>query len=260
MLTLKGFSVNFKSNPERERELARLKELRRIEAEYIQNLIRMHQELDKRKAPETKKILEEKGVDLQLPDIERTIESVTYPEIDNEVSKKVAGFFSQFTCAIQNNSEHDLKEFFGDEKTAEELRSNLSPACQHDSIELRNELKNMMEMKDPIMMLMCANKMKKFAPKQGLLSDSKYKDYLNGLKNVIDDVIKNTDLSKFEVDERNSILEMVQMIKGSQTTDFGISVKLKALVDKINKRKLNMAFIPPVMVKNLESNITKIKI
>ena len=38
--------------------------------------------------------------------------------LEDQVSTKTAGFLSQFTCAIQNASEHNIMEFFGDENTA----------------------------------------------------------------------------------------------------------------------------------------------
>ena len=302
MLTINKYSINFKSNPEREREMARLAELKR-ERERLARIAAAEAEAKRERERGRKKLLEKtletadaytlnkeeekqlraniwqifvsnnkKDADVKVMQNEiknavnearekliNTIlpKSVLYPDVDNEFSKKMAGFFSQFTCAIQNNSEHDLQEFFADEETAQELREKLPPECQHDSLELRKEFQEIVETQDAIMMLMCANKMKNFAPKQGLMNDSQYKKYVEGLKNVIDTVIKNTDLTKFEPDEQNGILEMLQMIKGSQTVDFGISVKLKALVEKINKRKLNLGFIPPVQVKNLETTVKK---
>ena len=302
MLTINKYSINFKSNPEREREMARLAELKR-ERERLARIAAAEAEAKRERERGRKKLLEKtletadaytlnkeeetqlraniwqifvsnnkKDADVKVMQNEiknavnearekliNTIlpKSVLYPDVDNEFSKKMAGFFSQFTCAIQNNSEHDLQEFFADEETAQELREKLSPECQHDSLELRKEFQEIVETQDAIMMLMCANKMKNFAPKQGLMNDSQYKKYVEGLKNVIDTIIKNTNLTKFEPDEQNGILEMLQMIKGSQTVDFGISVKLKALVEKINKRKLNLGFIPPVQVKNLETTVKK---
>ena len=302
MLTINKYSINFKSNPEREREMARLAELKR-ERERLARIAAAEAEAKRERERGRKKLLEKtletadaytlnkeeekqlraniwqifvsnnkKDADVKVMqnEIKNAVneareklintmlpKSVLYPDVDNEFSKKMAGFFSQFTCAIQNNSEHDLQEFFADEETAQELREKLSPECQHDSLELRKEFQEIVETQDAIMMLMCANKMKNFAPKQGLMNDSQYKKYVEGLKNVIDTVIKNTDLTKFEPDEQNGILEMLQMIKGSQTVDFGISVKLKALVEKINKRKLNLGFIPPVQVKNLETTVKK---
>ena len=78
-------TINFKSNAHREaemRELARLKKLRR---QYLE---------------------------------QKLINRMSYPELDDPMSTTMAGFLSKFTCAIQNGSEHNLMEFFGDETTA----------------------------------------------------------------------------------------------------------------------------------------------
>ena len=303
--------TSFKSNPERERELARLRELEKKQQEAFererelarlrefekkqQKALEQLRELEKiqQKAlerqqrtlfaleakKETERTIErEKNGLAQLNELEKkqeeamvhratllskneekkihmseALQSINqYPEVDNNLSKEMAGFISQFTCAIQNNSEHDVKEFFGDEETAKELRSKLSPECQRDSLELRNELKNIAETNDPIMMFMCANKMKNFTPKKGLLTEQQYLKLVDSLKESIVSVVNRMDLTKFTQEEQGDIIEIIQMIKAANSVDFGISVKLKALVDKINKRKLNIGYIPPVTVKNLE--------
>lgn len=120
-------TLNFKSNEHREAELRELRRLKELRRQYEE---------------------------------EKLIQSMTYPEIDNQISTKAAGFFSKFTCAIQNASEHNIMEFFGDENTAKDLRKNLSPECQADSKMLREEIQKMEELKDPVMTLICANKMK----------------------------------------------------------------------------------------------------
>ena len=92
--------INFKSNEHREAELRELRRLR-----------------EQRRQMEEQKLLDR----------------LKYPELDNQMSTKVAGFLSKFTCAIQNASEHNVMEFFGDDATAQDLRKNLSPTCQADS-------------------------------------------------------------------------------------------------------------------------------
>ena len=44
---------------------------------------------------------------------------------------------------------------------------------------------------------------------------------------------------------------MVQKVENSDTVDFGIEKQLKALVDKLNSKKLKLGFIPPVQVRDL---------
>ena len=74
---------------------------------------------------------------------------------------------------------------------------------------------------------------------------------LQGLKDTIIMAIQNGDMSKFDDEEKFAINEMIQMIKVSDSVNFGISVKLKILVDKLNKKRLKLGFIPPVEVKEL---------
>lgn len=210
--------ISFKSNEHREAEmraLARLKELRR-------------------------QYLEKKLIDI-----------MTYPELDNPVSTKVAGFLSQFTCAIQNASEHNIMEFFGDNKTAKDLRKHLSAECKADGKKLREELQNLDELKDPVMTLICANRMKKFAPKPGILTEEQHTNFVEGIKKTISTIVRNADLDKFEPEDKAGILEMVQKVESSDSVDFGIEQKLKILVDRLNSKKLKLGFIPPVQVKNL---------
>lgn len=208
--------LNFKSNEHREAELHEIRRLR-----------------------ELRRSLEE----------EKLIQSMSYPELDNQISTKAAGFFSKFTCAIQNASEHNIMEFFGDENTAKDLRKNLSPECQADSIMLREEIQKMEELKDPVMTLICANRMKKFAPKKGILSEEQHKNFVEGVKKTISTIVRNSNLDGFEPEDKASILEMVQKVEASESVDFGIEQKLKALVDKLNSKKFKRGFIPPVEVK-----------
>jgi hypothetical protein len=175
-----------------------------------------------------------------------------YPPLDDRISTQVAGFLSQFTCAIQNDSEHNIMEFFGDEKTAADLRKGLSSECQADSIKLREMVQSLEEVKDPVKTLIVANRMQKFAPKAGILSDEQHKTFVDGVKELLSTTVRNADLDKFEAEDKASILEMVQKIEDSDSVYFGIEAQLKKLVDKLNKAKLNIGFIPPVQVRNLD--------
>ena len=212
-------TANFKSNAHREaemRELARLKELRR---QYLE---------------------------------EKLINRMSYPELDDPISTKMAGFLSKFTCAIQNASEHNIMEFFGDKETAKELRKNLSPECQADSKLLREQLQETEELKDPVMALICANRMKKFAPKKGILTEEQHTNFVEGIKKTISTIVRNSDLDKFHPEDKAAILKMVQKVEESDSVDFGIEQKLKTLIDRLNSKKFKPGFIPPVQVKYLE--------
>ena len=209
------------------RELARLKELRR---QYMMR----------------QKLLEQQYLEEEL------INRMSYPELDNPMSTKMAGFLSKFTCAIQNGSEHNLMEFFGDETTAKNLRKNLSPECQADSEILRKQLQETEELKDPVMTLICANRMKKFAPKKGILTEEQHINFVEGIKKTISTIVRNSDLDKFQPEDKAAIIEMVQKVEESDSVDFGIEQKLKALIDRLNSKKFKPDFIPPVQVKYLE--------
>ncbi len=218
-------TINFKSNAHREAEL---RELRRLREE------RRQMEEQRRQMVEQK-----------------LLDRLKYPELDNPMSTRMAGFLSKFTCAIQNASEHNVMEFFGDEETASNLRKKLSPTCQADSKMLREEVQKMDELKDPIMTLICANRMKKFTPKQGILSEEQHKNFVEGIKKTVSTIVRNSDLDKFQPEDKATILEMVQKIENSDTVDFGIEKQLKALVDKLNSKKLKLGFITPVQVRDL---------
>ena len=209
------------------RELARLKELRR---QYMMR----------------QKLLEQQYLEEEL------INRMSYPELDNPMSTKMAGFLSKFTCAIQNGSEHNLMEFFGDETTAKNLRKNLSPECQADSEILRKQLQETEELKDPVMTLICANRMKKFAPKKGVLTEEQHINFVEGIKKTISTIVRNSDLDKFQPEDKAAIIEMVQKVEESDSVDFGIEQKLKTLIDRLNSKKFKPGFIPPVQVKYLE--------
>lgn len=244
--TTPNYKITFKSNRERERELARLRELK-LEKERVRAML-----LESAKQQALERARQE---ELQI-NRERILEEINreimkYPEPNDAMSVKMAGFLSQFTCAIQNNSEHDIREFFGDEETAASLREKLSPECQHNSLELREEIQKIDETKDPVMMLIAANNMKRFMPKDGLLNQEQQEALLQGIKDVVIIAIKRCDMSKFEEKDVIAINEMIQMIKDADSVNFGISVKLKALIDKLNKNALKLGFIPPVKVREL---------
>lgn len=277
MLTITGYSTpkystSFKSYSEREGTLISLRQLEldrarmraQLERARKEALERTRQELERAKQAAAEKERQEAEARANAERLEanrkRILEEIKqeimkYPEPDDAISVKMAKFLSGFTCAIQNNSEHDVREFFGDEETAKELREKLSPECQHDSLELREEIQKIDEAKDPVMMLIAANNMKRFMPKEGILNQEQQENLLQGMKDIVIMAIKNGDMSNFDEDEKLAIGEMVQMIKAADSVNFGISVKLKALIDKLNRKKLNLGFIPPVQVRELGTQV-----
>ena len=169
-----------------------------------------------------------------------------YPEIDNEMSKEVARYLIGFICYTQRSTDHDIGEYFSDEYTAQKLREKLPEECQIKSLQDRKALQKFDELKDPIMMLIAANRMKRFVPNEGVLNKEQQEELLNGIKYAISEAVKNGDMSNFDDDEKGAIKEMVQMIKASTTTNFGISVKLQSLIERLNKKELELSFIPEI--------------
>ena len=140
---------------------------------------------------------------------------------------------------------------------SQEQGKNLSPECQADSKMLREEIQKMEELKDPVMTLICANKMKKFAPKQGILSEEQNTNFVEGIKKTISTIVRNSNLDRFEPEDKASILEMVQKVEASDSVDFGIEQKLRVLVDRLNSKKFKPGFIPPVKVRELDGGKIK---
>lgn len=218
--------------------------------EYREEEMRMARALERKRREQQYELKKQREFDKYIEEFDPRLKS--YPSLDDKISTKVAGFFSQFTTAIQNSSEHDLMEFFGDENTAAKLRENLSPECQADSKSLRREIQNLSEVKDPVMMLISANRLQKFAPKPGILNESQQKNFVKGIKSAISNVVRGADLDKFDSEDKATILEIVQQIEDSDSVKFGIEDKLKALVERLNKKLADLNVIPPTQVKNLD--------
>lgn len=169
-------TLNFKSNEHREAELRELRRLKELRRQYEE---------------------------------EKLIQSMTYPEIDNQISTKAAGFFSKFTCAIQNASEHNIMEFFGDENTAKDLRKisllnvRLTAKCSE------KKFKDGRTQRPCDDTYMCKQN-EKFAPKQGILSEEQNTNFVEGIKKTISTIVRNSNLDRFEPEDKASILEMVQ--------------------------------------------------
>lgn len=177
--------------------------------------------------------------------------------INNTFSKKTADYLAMFMLTAQNQSSNDVREFYADEKTAEELRENLTPPCQAKSKALREEFQKLEEIKDPITALITANKMKKFTQVASIVQENENKIFIQGIKDMFSTIIRNADLDKYEPDIKAMILGLVQQIESSDSVDFGIETKLKALIDKVNSKNFKRGFIPPVVVKNFDSNKVK---
>jgi len=246
-------NINFQSNEYREYQNAAMKRIQEARKKAEEERIKAKEERIKAEE-ERKKQAELARLKAEADLIERINQ---YPPLDDQISTSVACFLSQFTCSILNASKHNLKEFVGDEKTAADLRKGLSPECQAESIRLRKMIQDLEEVKDPVKTLIVANRMQKFVPKEGILTDEQHQTFVEGVKGVLSTTIRNADLGKFEPEDKASILEMVQKIEESDSVHFGIEAQLKKLVDKLNKRNLNLGFIAPVPVKDFSKDVAK---
>ena len=195
------------------------------------------------------KAIQEKSMDI-IADVQKKINQ--YPAVDNKISTKMAGFLIGFICSIQNKTVHDIGEYFSDENTAKELRKKLSPECQQRSVKERAQIQEFDELKDPVMMLLAANSMKRFVPKPGILNQEQQVNLLNGIKAAVKMAVKNGDMSNYDSDDIKSINDMLKMIELSKTIDFGISFKLQRLINKLNRKQLDLSFISKVNVSELE--------
>jgi len=261
-------SINFKSNDYRDYDMQEAKKLQlarqrarqraqqeEAEAAELKKKKEAEEAEAARKAEEERKKqeaeLQENRVRI-LGELKQEI--LKYPRLDDDVSKKVASFLLNFTFRTQEATQHDIREYFCDEETAEELRKNLSPECRQNSIALREQIQSIPDLKDPVMTLIAANNMKNFLPDDDNILQPEHKtNFIKIIKNTVVMAVKNGDFSKFDDDEKNAINEMIQMIKAAESFNFGISVKLQALVDKLNKKKMpELGFFPPVQVRQLE--------
>ena len=169
---------------------------------------------------------------------ERLNELFNY-EIKDNGCHNMAQFTLNFVCAIKNNSEHNLEEFFASEAKANELRKNLTPECQKNSLEIRQEIQAQPVFKDPLLALISANEMKEFVPDENFMKDKRFKPTIDAAKKTYIQVIRNANKDKFNDYEKETIEELVKIMENSQTLNFGeqFEQKLAMLLDSIKHRK-----------------------
>lgn len=175
--------------------------------------------------------------------------------VEDNLSKRTAEYLAMFTLTTQNNSNNDIREFYTDDKTAEQLIEKHDTPCQKKAREIREEFQKLKEVKDPVAALITANKMKKFTQLSEIVGERENSNFIEGIKDTFSTIIRNTNLDNYEPKVKAMILEMVQMIESSKTVDFGLDTKIRKLVDTINSKKLKFGFIPPVQVKQLGKKI-----
>ena len=196
---------SFKSNPEHE---AMLRALRRAQAEEMKQRFARLEEL------------------------------LNY-DIRDKGCRNMAQFTLNFACAIENNSEHDLDEFFASEVEAAELRKRLTPECQKYSLEIREEIQSQPVFKDPALALISAKDMKDFIPDEGLLSDDQFRATINAAKKSFVNAVKVADKKKFNETEKGLIQNLTEIIERTSGIDFGkeYDQKLEQLIKSLQSRK-----------------------
>lgn len=160
-------------------------------------------------------------------------------EIKDSGCHNMAQFTLNFACAIENNSEHNLDEFFASEVKAAELRRKLTPECQKNSLEIRQEIQSQPVFKDPALALISAKEMKEFVPDAEFMNDTRFKPTIDAAKQAYSQAVRLANKDKFNGYEKGLIEDLVQIIDNASSLDFGevYEQKLTMLLDSISQRK-----------------------
>lgn len=171
---------------------------------------------------------------------EQEIRELQGYKIKEPVCHDMAQFLLNFSCAIENDSEHNLDEFFKSEDEAAKLRQGLSPECQKNSLELRKEIQSNPIFKDPALTLITANDMKDFVPAdEEFAKDKKFQTTINAAKKSVVDAVETSDKSNFDKAEVGIIKKLTQIIQKTEGLDFGEEYNklLGKLINSIKNRK-----------------------
>lgn len=163
--------------------------------------------------------------------------------IQDQGCHNMAQFMLNFVCSIENDSEHNLNEFFASEIEAAKIRRNLSPKCQANSLEIRNEIQSQPVFRDPALALITAKDMKDFVPQdEEFASDQMFVDTINAAKRSFVQVVNEADKTKFNAEEIGMMKELTQIIEKSTGLDFGKEYDslLEKLLNSIRSRKQEM--------------------
>ena len=160
-------------------------------------------------------------------------------EIKDSGCHNMAQFTLNFACAIENDSEHNLDEFFASEIKAAELRRKLTPECQKNSLEIRQEIQSQPVFKDPALALISAKEMKEFVPDDEFMNDKRFKPTIDAAKKVYSQAVRLANKDKFNDFEKGLIEDLAQIIDNASSLDFGelYEQKLTMLLDSISRRK-----------------------
>ena len=161
-------------------------------------------------------------------------------EIKDKGCHNMAQFLLNFVCSIENDSEHSLDEFFKSEAEAARIRQGLSPECQRNSLEIREEIQSQPVFKDPALTLITAKDMKDFTPvDEEFAADPQYQATIKAAKRTIINAVEASDKTKFNSDEIGMMKELTQIIEKTKGLDFGAEYDstLERLLNSIKSRK-----------------------
>lgn len=164
-------------------------------------------------------------------------------KIQEQGCHNMAQFILNFACSIENDSEHSLDEFFKSEVEAARIRSGLSPECQRNSLEIREEIQSQPVFKDPALTLITAKDMKDFVPEDNeFTQNEEYRKTIAAAKKSLVDAVEAADKTKFDAVEIGMINELTQIIKQTKGLDFGAKYDelLEKLIKSVNSRKQEM--------------------
>lgn len=177
--------------------------------------------------------------DLEMQRRYNNLDELLNYDIHDHGCHNMAQFTLNFTCAIENDSEHNLDEFFKSEEEASKLRSKLSPECQKNSLEIRNEIQKQPVFKDPVLALVSAKEMKEFIPDKEILNNAQFANVIDAAKKSYVDAINTSDKTKFNDSEKALIEELTGIIKKTKGLEFGeeFDKLLETLVESVKARR-----------------------
>lgn len=183
-------------------------------------------------------------------------------KIQDQGCHNMAQFMLNFVCSIENDSEHSLDEFFASEIEAAKLRRNLSPECQTNSLEIRQEIQAQPVFRDPALALISAKDMKDFVPQdEEFAADKMFVDTINAAKRSFVLVVNESDKSKFNDSEIGMMKELTQIIQKSKGLDFSQEYDslLEKLLNSIKNRTQNMEQVAIKQKSMLHNILRRIK-
>ncbi|MCM1338684.1 MAG: hypothetical protein NC191_03330 [Muribaculaceae bacterium] len=213
-------NISFQSHRERELTLKQLQEIEKRRQQEVEKrkklLLLQQQEEEKRRQEMLQRKQQEREREIN------GLRNLAKYEIEDSGCQDMAQFLLNFSCAIENDSEHSLDEFFRPKEEAEKLRENLSSECRENSLELRKEIQSNSVFNDPVLTLITARNMQDYTPvDEEFTALEEYRSTINSAKKAIINIVDTTDKTKFNSSEINLMKELTQIIEKTEGLVFG---------------------------------------